>query len=97
VGLGALFAAHSKRGQIPYLLFIISAIAYLDLFLVDKNFIVDAGRTLEEMYGEDEVISLLKQDQEYLQGISTDVPAGYGRDPYDSPYSLHWGLHQFSA
>ncbi len=64
VGLGALFAAHSKRGQIPSLLFIISSIAYFDLFLVDKNFIVDAGRTLEEMYGEDEVISLLKQDQD---------------------------------
>ncbi|MDI6850869.1 MAG: YfhO family protein [bacterium] len=62
-GLGAVFAASSKRSQVPYVI-LLAVISYVDLYMVDRNFIVDAGRSVEEMYGEDEVISQLKQDRE---------------------------------
>ena len=62
-GLGAVFAASSKRSQVPYVI-LLAVISYFDLYLADRNFVVDAGRSIEEMYGEDEIINLLKQDRE---------------------------------
>jgi len=39
-------------------------LAFLDLYFVDKNFVVDAEKTPGELYGEDAIISVLKNDQD---------------------------------
>ncbi len=55
------FMTRAKEKAV-YLFVGVAMLAYLDLYLVNRNFIADTGKTMEELYGEDEIIREIKKD-----------------------------------
>ncbi|MGB9824327.1 MAG: YfhO family protein [Candidatus Hydrothermia bacterium] len=53
----------------------LALVSFLDLYLVDKNFVVDAGKSVDEMYGSDEIINEIKKDS----GLFRVFPLMYPR------------------
>lgn len=70
-----LVVISKKRREALSLSIGLSLLVFLDLYLVNRNFIVDTGRSMDEMYGEDPVIKTIKNEA----GIFRIFPLMYPR------------------
>lgn len=64
-----------KKKELRVTFILLALISYIDLYLVGKNFVVDTGKSVDEMYGSDQIINALKEDS----GIFRVFPLMYPR------------------
>ncbi|HOK23116.1 MAG TPA: YfhO family protein [Candidatus Hydrothermia bacterium] len=84
VSFGLLTVKLSKRRQKVYFSLSLSLLVFLDLYLVNRNYIVDTGRTMDEIYGEDKVLRAIKEEE----GIFRTFPLMYPR-ANDGTMTIH--------